>query len=170
MATLCAVVSEYNENTAMMWHYRLGHPNFMYLKEMLPKLFNKNQKLFQYKICQISKHTRSPHPPQPYKHFQLFCVIHSDVCGLSLITNVTGSRWFVTFIDDHTRITWVYLMKHKLEVSKIFQCFHTMVQTQFQNKIRMLRSDIGRECYNYALSSYFQQHGIIHQISCVDTP
>lgn len=24
-----------------------------------------------------------------------------------------GARWFVSFIDDHTRITWIFLMKHK---------------------------------------------------------
>lgn len=59
-------------------------------------------------------------------------------------------------------------MKDKLEVGRIFE--HTMVQTQYQSKIRVLRSDNGHEYYNFALSSYFQQHGIIHEISCVDTP
>lgn len=61
-------------------------------------------------------------------------------------------------------------MKDKSEVGRIFECFHTMVQTQFQSKIRVLKSDNGREYYNSALSSYFQQQGIIHQTSCVDTP
>ena len=112
----------------------------------------------------------APPPPQPYKPSQPFYVIHSDVWGPSRVRNVNGSRWFVTFIDDHTRITWVYLMKDKSEVGRIFECFPTMVQTQFQSKIRVLRSDNGREYYNSALSSYFTQHGIIHQTSCVDTP
>lgn len=137
---------------------------------MLPKLFNKNQKLFQCEICQLSKHTRIPHPPQLYKPSQPFCVIHNDVWRPSRVRNVTGSRWFVTFIDDHTRITWVYLMKDISKFGRIFECFHTMVQTQFQSKIRVLRSDNGHEYYNSTLSSYFQQHGIIHQTSCVDTP
>lgn len=52
----------------------------------------------------------------------------------------------------------------------MFECFHTMVQTQFQSKIRVLRSDNGREHYNSAPGSFFQQHGIIHQTSYVDTP
>lgn len=121
--------------------------------------------MFQCEICQLSKHTRNPHPPQPYKPSQPFYVIHSDVWGPSRVRNVTGSRWFVTFIDDHTRITWVYLMKDKSEVGRIFECFHTVVQTQFQSKIRVLMSDNGREYYNSALSSYFTQHGIIHQTS-----
>ncbi|RVX20874.1 hypothetical protein CK203_002528 [Vitis vinifera] len=31
---------------------------------------------------------------------------YSDVWGPSRIKNVTGSRWFISFIDDHTRLTW----------------------------------------------------------------
>lgn len=31
-----------SENDVMLWHYRLGHPNFMYLEKIFPSLFNKN--------------------------------------------------------------------------------------------------------------------------------
>lgn len=159
-----------SENDVMLWHYRLGHPNFMYLEKIFPSLFNKNQKNFQCETCQLSKHTRSHYPPQPYKPSQPFSLIHSDVWGPSRVHNITGSRWFVTFIDDHTRVTWVFLMKEKSEVGKIFEVFHNMVQTQFQSKIQILRTDNGREYYNLALTSYLQKVGIVHQSSCVDTP
>ena len=124
-----------SDNPVILWHYRLGHPNFMYLEKMFPSLFNKNKKHIQCEIYQLSKHTRSHYPPQTYQPSKPFSLIHSDVWGPSQVHNITGSRWFVTFIDDHTRMTWVFLMKEKSEVGRIFENFHNMVQTQFQSMI-----------------------------------
>ena len=77
-----------------------------------------------------------------------FDLIHSDVWGPSLVTTSSGHRWFVIFVDDCTQMTWLYLLKHKDEVFAIFQSFHTMVQTQFFAKIKILRSDNGGEYVN----------------------
>jgi len=72
-----------SNNFVMLWHYRLGHPNFMHLEKMFPSLFNKNKKRMQCKIYQLSKHTRSHYPPQPDQPFKPFSLIHSDVWGPS---------------------------------------------------------------------------------------
>ena len=93
-----------------------------------------------------------------------------SVLHRSRVHNITGSRWFVTFIDEHTHITWVFLMKEKSEVGRIFEIFHNMVQTQFHSRIQVLRTNNGREYYNLALNSYLQKVGIVHLSSCVDTP
>lgn len=74
------------------------------------------------------------------------------------------------FVDDCTRMTWLYLLKHKDEVFTVFQSFHAMIQTQFSTQIRILRSDNGGEYVNHHFHSYFQQHGLIHKISCPQTP
>lgn len=55
-------------------------------------------------------------------------------------------------------------------VGRIFEIFHNMVQTQFQSKIQVLRTDNGWEYYNLALNFYLQKVGIVHQRSCVDVP
>ena len=70
-------------------------------------------------------------------------VIHSDVWGPSKVPPLSGSRWFVTFIDDCTKITWLCLMKTKDEVNLLFQNFHKMIETQYNAKVRVLRSDNG---------------------------
>ena len=89
----------------MLWHYRLGHPNFLYLKNLFPKLFkNSKAKSLQCEICQLLKHARTSFPLQGYKVSHPFAIIHSDIWGPFRINNVTRSRWFVSFIDDHT---WV---------------------------------------------------------------
>jgi hypothetical protein len=62
-------------------------------------------------------------------------LIHSDVWGPAPISVSSGIRWFVIFVDDYTRMTWLYLMKSKNEVARIFRSFHTMFKTQFSAKL-----------------------------------
>ena len=121
-------------------------------------------------MCQFSKHVRNSYPFQPYKSSHPFHLIHSHVWGPSKIKNISSSRWFVTFIDDHIRVTWVFLMKEKYEVGQIFQTFHKMIQNQFQTKIQFLKTDNGKEFFHSNLGSYLQNQGIIHLSYCVDTP
>ena len=155
----------------MLWHYRLGHPNFVYLQKLVPSLFrNKNPKEFQCEICQFSKHARTPYSIQQYKKSHPFSMIHSDVWGPSRIKIMTGTHWFILFVDDHTRITWVFLMKEKSEVGQIFKNFNTMIQTQFHTKIQIFRTDNAKEYFKHILEDYLQSQGIIHQSSFVDTP
>ena len=89
-------------------------------------------------------------------------MIHSDVWGPSRIKNISGDRWFVSFIDDHTRLTWVFLMKEKSEVGEIFKRFHNMIKTQFQTTIQIFHIDNGREYFNNILNRYLSSEGIIH--------
>lgn len=117
----------------------------------------------------MSKHTRHSFTPQAYKPSQPFSLIHSDIWGPSNVTNITGSRWFLLFVDDHTRLSWIFLMKDKSETSHIFKNFHTIIQTQFSTKIQILRSDRARDFFNSVLGNFLTSQGIIHQSSCVDT-
>ena len=147
------VVASLKEEFVMLWHFCFRHPNFMYLKRMFPSPFNKSLNFFHCEVCELSKHIRNTYPAQPDKPSKPFTLIH-DMWGPSRVSNITGSRWLVTFIDDHTRVTWLFLMKEKSEVGKIFEHFHSMVQMQFQSCIQNLRTDNGREYYNSALGSY----------------
>ena len=61
---------------------------------------------------------KSSHP----SHF-----IHSDIWGPSAIPNVSGARWFVSLIDVCTRVTWIFLLKQKYDVSIVIPNFHSMV-------------------------------------------
>ena len=54
-------------------------------------------------------------------------------------------RYFVTFIDDFSRCTWLFSMKTQAKLFSTFQKFHVKVQTQFNTSIRILRSDNAKE-------------------------
>ena len=76
----------------------------------------------------------------------------------------------MTFIDDHTRLCWVYLIREKSEVEKIFKEFYRMIEHQFQTKISILRFDNGIEYFNKVLKTFSNERGILHQSLCSDTP
>ena len=121
----------------MLWNYCLGHLNFVYLEKSFPHLFiNKSPNSYHCEICQLFKHIRIIYPSIPYKSSHTFSMIHSDVWGPTRVKNITRSRWFVSFIDDHTRTTGIFLMKEKSEVGIIFETFNSMITTQFQTKIQ----------------------------------
>ena len=67
-----SVSCQNNDSAIRLWHYRLGHPNVMYLKHLFPSLFNKNPQSFECEICQLSKQVRSHFPIQPYKESSPF--------------------------------------------------------------------------------------------------
>ena len=98
--------STMNNSAIMLWHYRLGHPNFVYLRKLFPSLFkSQDPHHISCEICQYSKHVRNNYPSQSYTPSHHFSLIHIDVWGSSHIKNITGSHWFVSFIDDHTQLT-----------------------------------------------------------------
>ncbi|CAJ2656182.1 unnamed protein product [Trifolium pratense] len=160
-----------NNDDVMLWHSRLGHPSFPYLKHLFPELFrNKDLSLFKCEACEFAKHHRSHFPLQPYKPSKPFSVIHSDVWGPNRTGTLSHKKWFITFIDDHSRVCWVYLLKGKSDVCQAVKDFVKMVQNQFQTNIQVFRSDNGKEYFNTMLSDFFRENGIVHQSSCPNTP
>ena len=97
-------------------------------------------------------------------------MIHSDIWGPSTIPNIFGSHWFVSLIDDCTRVTWIFLIKQKYDVSSVVLDFHSMIQNQFGVKIKIFRSDNAREYFNQNLTPYLKKEDIIHKSSRVNTP
>ena len=117
-------------------------------------------------MCQMAKHTKLIFPAKPYRSSKTFTLIHSDLWGPSQVTNLIGAKWFITFIDDHSRICWVYFLKEKPKVCQTFKSFYSMIKNQFQISIKILRIDKGSEYINVVLGEFLSTNGIIHKKSC----
>ena len=76
----------------------------------------------------------------------------------------------MTFINDHTRLYWIYLISEKSEDKKLFKDFYIMVENQFQRKICILYSNNGSKYLNELLGNFLKEKGIQHQSTCRDTP
>lgn len=79
-------------------------------------------------------------------------------------------KWFITFVDDSTRMTWVYLLRHKSDVCVVYRIFHQMVLTQFGISIKIIRSHNGHEYFKNELTNFLHSVGTIHQTSCSQSP
>lgn len=93
--------------------------------------------------------------------------MHIDIWGPFSLISVEGYKYFLTIIDDHTRFTWVYLLRKKSDVSTIFPTFYELIFTQFNLHIKSVRSANAPEL-NFV--EYFKTKGIIHYHSCVERP
>lgn len=67
-------------------------------------------------------------------------------------------------------MTWVYLLKEKVALSSVLQFFYMMILTQFGVSIQKFRTCNAQDYFNHTLNQFFQQKGILHQSSCVDSP
>ena len=105
-------------------------------------------------IYELVKSHRIPYVPSYNKNLLPFMTIHSNIWGLARISTLSGARYFVTFIDECTRMTWISLLSNKRDVSVVFQEFYKMVSNQYQSKIRVLQSDNGGEYLNSTLKFF----------------
>jgi hypothetical protein len=123
--------SDTDRATIWLWHRRLGHLSFGYLRKLQPHLFNVvHDSKFHCNICEMAKSHRITYLPSLNKSSEPFAVIHSDVWGPAKISTISKARYFVTFIDECTRMTWMSLLHKKSDVFTAFQEFHRMVGTQ----------------------------------------
>ena len=56
-------------------------------------------------------------------------IVHSDVWGLAPLKSVLCFNYYVIFVDNRTRFTWLFLLKHKHEVHSVFKHFKALVET-----------------------------------------
>jgi len=120
--------------------------------------------------CQLGKQARHPFPVQTtHVSSKPLEMIHLDVWIIKT-KSIGGCRYYVSFIDDHTRKVWVYFMKHKGEVFQHFLNFKIMVEKEKGVSIKCLRSNGGGKYFSNEFSEYLKEHGIQRKYSCSYSP
>ena len=97
------------------------------------------------KGCTLGKYTKTAFPSSDSRAAGILDLIHSDVCGPMSSASLTGSLYYVVFIDDLSQKSYIFFMKTKGQVFSRFQVFKALVENQTEMKIRVLRSDNGGE-------------------------
>ena len=65
-----------------------------------------------------------------------------------------GASYFLIFVDDRSRYTWVYFVRIKSDVFEYFKEFRTMIEKHTGKCIKVLRSDQGGEYTSGAFKRY----------------
>ena len=91
-----------------------------------------------------------------------FALVHTDVWGPSRVVSVLGFQYFVMFIDDYSRWTWIYLMKNRYELFSFFETFCAEVKTQFHTYVQVLHSDNAPEYFFAPFTTFMSSQGILH--------
>ena len=71
----------------------------------------------------------------------IFDLIHSDLWRPFSVSTTGGSRYFIVFVDDYSRYNWIFNMKHRSELLKVYSNFAKMVETQFSKHIKIFQSN-----------------------------
>ena len=74
-------------------------------------------------------------------------IMHSDIFGPMQTSSIGGCKYFLNFIDDYSRKTWLYFLKHKYDAFSYFQQFKALVENQSGHRIKILRTDRGGEMF-----------------------
>jgi histone deacetylase 1/2 len=65
------------------------------------------------------------------------------MCGGPAPTSVARHTYYVSFIDDYSKFTWIYLIRKKSDVFQVFHDFQNLVERKFDKKIISVQSDWG---------------------------
>nr|GFA62038.1 putative ribonuclease H-like domain-containing protein [Tanacetum cinerariifolium] len=117
------------------------------------------------------KSKRVSHPPKPVPNSrQRLHLLHMDLCGPMRIASINGKRYVLVIMDDYSRYTWVHFLRSKDEAPDVIKTFLKRIIVLLQSPVIIIRTDNGTEFKNQALKEYFDNVGISHQMSSVQTP
>jgi hypothetical protein len=105
-----------------LWHRRMGHLHHGALRLAreittgIPDFSLEHDDVCRG--CALGKYTKAPYPSSETSTTGILDLIHSDVSGRMSSPSLSGFQYYVLFIDDYSRKTWIFFMKAKNEVSR----------------------------------------------------
>jgi hypothetical protein len=162
------------ESPCELWHRRLVHINY----KALPYVRKVVIGLPEFKVdhegvckgCAQEKNINNPFPKSNNKEKGILELIHSDVCGPMPSTSLSEYVYYVSFIDDYSCKTWVYLLKSKDEVLGKFKEFKALVENISERKIKILRSNKGGEYNSNEFGIFCRYVGIKRELTTPYNP
>lgn len=156
----CSVTADYNT-----WHLRLEHAPKPILKH-IPFLKTVNTNSDQVCItCPMGKFTRQPFNLSHSHASTPFELLHTYIWGPYRVATREKYKYFLTLVDDHSRMTRVYLLERKSDYLKTLTSFLNYVSNKFNCSVKTIRSDNALEFADKGCQNYISERGIRHETS-----
>jgi hypothetical protein len=151
-----------------LWHFRLGHishTRINTLHSQFPFIVADSKAVCD--VCHLARHKKLPFVNSSSRALAPYDLIHFDIWGPISTHSVYNHSYFLTAIDDHSRYTWITLMKHKSETRDHIQKFIKCIENQYNKTVKVISSNNGPE---FLMHDFYASKGILHQTSCVESP
>ncbi|WZZ37770.1 hypothetical protein YC2023_034029 [Brassica napus] len=172
-AKLCKEEVNVASDDIDIWHRRLGHMsekglNILSRKKLLPDMKGISLSPCHDFLAGKQHRVAFRRSSTPMRRKHILDLVHTDVCSMSEKSN-GGASYFVTFVDDHSRKVWVYLLKSKDQVLDAFKEFVAQAERSTGQKLKYVRSDNGGE-YRGPFEAFCKAHGIRMEKTPPKTP
>jgi hypothetical protein len=101
-----------------LWYLRLCHPYSKLLHNLASKQIIDVCSWLQFQTicssCQMGKSCRLPFSLHNKIETAPLTKIHCDLWGPTPVISVQNYKYYVLFVDDHTRYSWLYPLKKKI--------------------------------------------------------
>lgn len=159
--------------TLESWHRRLGHMGVTAVKEVLEKnnieVSETDFKGEHCDECQISKATRLSFGDVPVRASRPLEIVHSDLAG-PLQPAKDGSRYYITLVDDFTRLVLVTYLQTKGDAAAKAIPVLSFMERQLGEKVSVFRTDGGLEYTGPRWNAWYTNNGVNHQTTTPHTP
>ncbi|CAI7811757.1 unnamed protein product [Closterium sp. NIES-54] len=160
------------------WHERVCHVNFPMLQKLVKDGSLKGlevkgavKEIGSCPTCLDTKFTKFPFRSGTGPAKAPLTLVHMDVVGPTRAPSLSGSRYFLTIVDDHTRAVWVYPLKTKGEVAvAVLKQWMPRAQRESGHKVKVIRTDNGREFIGADFEAVLKKKGIQHQLTVPYNP
>ncbi|KAF7812241.1 Cysteine-rich RLK (receptor-like protein kinase) 8 [Senna tora] len=132
-----------DNNSSALWHARLGHPSDGVVSHIAG--IDKIGCNTACNTCHLAKQTRFSFPVSETITDECFELLHIDVWGPYNIESLSGARFMLTIVDDHSRAVWIYLMNSKTQVVELLSNFFKYIKNCFNVTVKTVRTDNGSE-------------------------
>ena len=165
-----AMVARQTKESPRLWHERFGHLGYDNLARLPGMVTGIHTTTDEFKAagasngmcepCALGKQHRSPFKPSTSAAKQPLELVHTDVCGPLPVTSLGGNNYFVTLLDDSSKLSVVQPMARKSDTAAAVQAALTMLENQTNRRTKRLRCDNGSEYINADLKAYCKAKGI----------
>ncbi|KAJ9563977.1 LOW QUALITY PROTEIN: hypothetical protein OSB04_009137 [Centaurea solstitialis] len=164
---------ENESDLTRLWHMRLGHVSEKGMVILSKKGLLGGHKVADLAFCEhciFGKQRRVSFSKAVHTTKSTLDYLHADCWGPSQVPSLGGGRYFLSIIDDYSRMTWVFILKHKSEAFGKFKDWKVLIENQVGKKIKRLRTDNGLEFCSGEFDRFCKDEGIARHRTVRHTP